>query len=75
MPEWAKGLEKEGTMPIVRSAGDITVLVAGGDLSIPQHVYFPTWGGSSKITKEIKLPARWKDLVRRTGRAGGGASK
>jgi hypothetical protein len=72
MPEWARGFEKEGALPAVRSPEDITVLVAGGDLSIPQHVYFPTWGGPLRITKEIKLPARWLDLARR---ARGGSSK
>ena len=65
-PEWVKEFEKDGTIPAVRSPEDITVLVAGGDLSIPQHVYFPTWGSPLRITKEIKLPARWQELVSKT---------
>jgi hypothetical protein len=71
LPEWAKGFEREGAIPAVRSQEDITVLVAGGDLSIPQHVYFPTWDGPFRITKEIRLPSGWQDLVRK---AGGGSS-
>ncbi len=66
MPEWAREFEKKGAIPGVRSWEDIIVLVAGGDLSIPQHVYFPTWGSPLRITKEIKLPARWKELVSQT---------
>jgi hypothetical protein len=72
MPDWAKGLEKNGAVPVVKSSEDITVLIAGGDLSIPQHVYFPTWGGSTRLTKQIKLPAHWQDLVRS---AGGGSTR
>ncbi len=78
VPESVGTFEKDGAIPVVRSPEDITVLVAGGDLSIPQHVYFPTWGGLFRMTKEIKLPVKWQDLVRRTGRAGragGGSSK
>jgi hypothetical protein len=63
LPEWAKEFEKDGAIPAVRSPDDITVLVAGGDLSIPQHVYFPTWGSPFKVTKEIQLPARWQELL------------
>ncbi len=63
LPEWARGFEKDGAIPAVRSPEDITVLVAGGDLSIPQHVYFPTWGSPFKVTKEIQLPARWQELL------------
>jgi hypothetical protein len=66
MPEWAREFEKDGAIPSVRSPEDITVLVAGGDLSIPQHVYFPTWGSPLRIIREIKLPARWQELVPKT---------
>ena len=67
MPESVRAFEKEGAVPIVRSPDDITVIIAGGDLSIPQHVYFPTWGGPFRMTKEVKLPAQWQNLVHRTG--------
>jgi hypothetical protein len=69
--EWARGFEKEGAVPAVRSPGDITVLVAGGDLSIPQHVYFPSWGSPFRVTKEIRPPKGWQELLPRTsGEAG-----
>jgi hypothetical protein len=64
--EWARGFEKQGAVPAVRSPGDITVVVAGGDLSIPQHVYFPTWGSPFRITKEIRLSKGWQKLLPRT---------
>jgi hypothetical protein len=64
--EWVKEFEKEGAVPAVRSPGDITVVVAGGDLSIPQHVYFPTWGSPLRITREIKLPKGWQELLPKT---------
>jgi hypothetical protein len=64
--EWARRFEKEGAVPAVRSPGDITVVVAGGDLSIPQHVYFPTWGSPFRITKEIKVPKGWQQQLPKT---------
>ena len=41
-------------LPVVKEPGDITVLVAGGDLAIPQLAYFPSWGfPPCRITREI----------------------
>ena len=31
-------------LPVVESPADISVFVAGGDVPIAQHAYFPTWG-------------------------------
>ena len=31
-------------LPVVKEPGDITVVVAGGDLAIPQLAYFPVVG-------------------------------
>ena len=57
-PEWVRAAAKEGAIPAVKDPGDITVIVAGGDLPIPQHVYFPSWGAPPcRITKEIKPAA------------------
>ena len=54
-PEWVRDSAKEGAIPAVKDPDDITVIVAGGDLPIPQHVYFPSWGAPPcRITKEIK---------------------
>jgi hypothetical protein len=63
VPEWAREAAGEGAIPPVRSPEDITVLVAGGHFTIPQHAYLPTWGEACQITREIKLPARWDELL------------
>ena len=51
-PSWVT--ETAGTLPVVKEPGDITVLVAGGDLAIPQLAYFPSWGfPPCRLTREI----------------------
>jgi hypothetical protein len=58
-PEWVRESAKKGAIPAVRDPEDITIIVAGGDLPIPQHVYFPSWGAPPcRISKEIKLPRK-----------------
>ena len=32
------------TIPVLRAADDITLIVAGGDVPIPQGAYLPSWG-------------------------------
>jgi hypothetical protein len=66
-PEWVKEGVKQGAVPVVRTPEDITVIVAGGDMAIPQHVYFPSWGfPPCRITMEIKLPKNWDRLLKGT---------
>jgi hypothetical protein len=44
----------------VREPDDITLIVAGADLPIPQHAYCPSWGHPPcRVTREIVLPADW----------------
>jgi hypothetical protein len=44
----------------VRDPDDITLIVAGADLPIPQHAYCPSWGHPPcRVTREIVLPADW----------------
>lgn len=63
-PEWARESAKGGAIPAVKDPQDITVIVAGADLAIPQHAYFPSWGRPPvRITKEIKLPADYWDRL------------
>ncbi|HUL01497.1 MAG TPA: hypothetical protein VLX29_11695 [Nitrospirota bacterium] len=65
-PEWAKLFAEKGSIPVVAKPQDIVLFVAGSGLPIPQHVYFPTWvqnPGSGKVTKEIKLPVKWNELI------------
>ena len=51
-PAWVT--ETAGMLPVVKEPGDITVLVAGGDLAIPQLAYFPSWGfPPCRLTREI----------------------
>jgi len=50
----AAATETAGTLPVVKEPGDITVVVAGGDLAIPQLAYFPSWGfPPCRLTREI----------------------
>jgi len=41
-PAWVT--EAPGPLPVVKEPGDITVVVTGADLAIPQLAYFPSWG-------------------------------
>lgn len=53
--EWVKESVKKGAIPGVRDPQDITIFIAGGDLPIPQNIYFPLRGfPPCRITKEIK---------------------
>jgi hypothetical protein len=56
-PRWVRAaVEQGGEVPAVRAPDDITVIVAGGDLEIPQHAYFPSWGfPPCRIVKQIKV--------------------
>jgi hypothetical protein len=59
-PAWLTDAAPSGSVPVVREPDDITVVVAGGDLAIPQHAYVPSWGfPPCRITREIALPADW----------------
>ena len=58
-PAWVT--ETDGTLPVVKGPEDITVVVAGGDLAIPQLAYFPSWGfPPCRITREVVAPV---DLI------------
>ena len=62
-PEWPAWVRPDaaGLLPVVKEPGDITVVVAGADLAIPQLAYFPAWGfPPCRVTREIAPPA---DLV------------
>jgi hypothetical protein len=56
-PEWIRAAEPSGRLPVVRDPDDITVVVAGADLAIPQHAYLPSWGHPPcRITRPIARP-------------------
>ena len=54
-PDWVRAAaERDGRIPAVGEADDITLIVAGADLPIPQHAYCPSWGHPPcRVTREI----------------------
>jgi hypothetical protein len=53
-PRWVARAAAQGAIPVVETPDDITVVIAGGDLHIPQHAYLPTWGfPPCRITRRI----------------------
>ena len=53
-PEWVSTASVYGKIPVVENPDDISVVIAGGDLPIPQHAYLPTWGfPPCRITRSI----------------------
>ena len=62
-PRWVKDGVKQGGVTAVESPDDITVIVAGGDIPIPQCAYLPTWGfPACRIAKKIDLPQGWAEM-------------
>jgi hypothetical protein len=54
-PRWVKDGVAKGRVPAVESPDDITIIVAGGDIPIPQCAYMPTWGfPPCRIAKKIE---------------------
>ena len=63
-PEWVEEAAKVGDIPAARSPDDIVLVVAGGDIPIPQNAYCPSWGfPPARITREVGLPADWTTLL------------
>ncbi len=59
-PDWVRESAAHGAIPPVRAPDDITVVIAGGDIPIPQNAYLPSWGfPPCRVTKEINLPRDW----------------
>ncbi|HTY78345.1 MAG TPA: hypothetical protein VMI34_11055 [Candidatus Bathyarchaeia archaeon] len=57
-PDWVRAAAESGSIPAVREPDDLTLVVAGADLPIPQHVYCPSWGHPpSRVTREIVAPS------------------
>jgi hypothetical protein len=57
-PEWAVAAAAGGApIPAVGDPDDITLIVAGADLPIPQHAYCPSWGHPPcRVTREVAGP-------------------
>jgi hypothetical protein len=61
-PEWARHAAETGAIPAVREADNLTLIVAGADLPIPQHAYCPSWGHPPcRVTREIVVPETWAE--------------
>ena len=57
-PQWVRAaVEGSAGVPAVRAPEDVTIVVAGGGLEIPQHAYFPSWGfPPCRVAREIRTP-------------------
>jgi hypothetical protein len=63
-PDWVEAAAATGDIPAVRAPDDIVIVVAGGDIPIPQNAYCPSWGfPPARITREIALPSDWPALI------------
>ena len=53
-PDWVLAAAESGAIPAVRDPDDISLVVAGADLPVPQHAYCPSWGHPPcRVTREI----------------------
>ena len=63
-PAWVREADASGSIPAVARPEDITVIVAGASLAIPQLAYFPSWGHPPcRVTREIALPGDWESRL------------
>jgi hypothetical protein len=63
-PDWVEEAAKTGDIPAARSPDDIVLVVAGGDIPIPQNAYCPSWGfPPACLTREVRLLAEWTALL------------
>ncbi len=63
-PQAVRTAASAGAVPAVARAEDLVLLVAGGNLPIPQHAYCPSWGfPPACISQEVCLPDDWDDLL------------
>ena len=62
-PEWVHTSATEGAVAPTARPEDITIIVAGGDIPIAQHVYCPSWGfPPARIQRKVLLPRDWERL-------------
>ena len=63
-PEWVKAAEATGRIPVVEDPDKIAVFVAGADVPIPQHAYFPTWGfPDCRVVRPVEVPLGWDTML------------
>jgi len=63
-PDWVEQAAQAGDIPPTRAPEDIVLVVAGGDIPIPQNAYCPSWGfPPARVSREVRLPTDWTALV------------
>ncbi|MGE0769192.1 MAG: hypothetical protein AB7L90_22335 [Hyphomicrobiaceae bacterium] len=61
--DWVHRSAECGALAPTASPDDVTIVVAGGDIPIAQHVYCPSWGfPPARITRPIAVPRDWDRL-------------
>jgi len=56
-PDWVQRAAASGSIPAVKEPADISVIVAGANLPIPQNAYFPSWGfPPCRIVRPVRFP-------------------
>ncbi|CAN5905850.1 hypothetical protein BH11PSE3_BH11PSE3_33640 [soil metagenome] len=69
-PDWVEEAAKVGDIPVTRTPDEIVLVVAGGDIPIPQNAYCPSWGfPPARITRPLKLPSDWTAMLADAGDA------
>lgn len=63
-PQVVRDAAAYGAVPAVARAEDLVLVVAGGNIPIPQHVYCPSWGfPPARISRKVRLPDLWEELL------------
>jgi hypothetical protein len=53
----SSGTDRSSGIPVVDRPDQLVVVVAGGRLAVPQHVWFPSWGfPPALLVREVRLP-------------------
>ncbi|NBS63340.1 MAG: hypothetical protein EBT33_03185 [Betaproteobacteria bacterium] len=54
-PQWVQDAASRGSIPVTATPDDLTLIVAGGDVPVPQHAWCPAWGyPACRITRIIE---------------------
>ncbi len=66
VPSWVFEIKEPNTMIPVPFIDQFLILVSGGPGE--KSMLIPGWMGSKAISKEIRLPVNWKDLLKKEGK-------
>lgn len=63
-PQSVRDAEALGAVPVVASADDLVIVVAGGNVPIAQQAWCPSWGfPPARISREVRLPHGWDGML------------